>query len=108
VAAPRVPRRELAAAALSLACWRAFGVAREVVRSYRGAGGDDTAIQACDLGQPMMTGLDWVAFQVERAVGRRPAAPAEVERAHELVPGLLAVIPRHAAVALRSGSILRM
>lgn len=108
LAAPLVPRRELADVALSLAGWQAFDIAREVVRSYRQAGGDDTGIQACDLGQPMMIGLDWVAFNVERALGRRPAAPAEVARAHELIPGLLAAIPRQAGTALRIRDVLQL
>jgi len=94
--------------ALSLAGWEAFGIAREVVRSYRQAGGDDTSIQPPDLGQPMMTGLDWVAFNVERAIGRRPATAAEAALAHELVPRLLAGIPRHASTALRVSGMLHL
>lgn len=108
VAAPLVPRRELADVALSLAGWEALGIAREVVRSYRQAGGDDTEIQASDLGQPMMIGLDWIAFNAERAIGRRPATPAEVALSSKLVPGLLAAIPHHASTALRIPGILHL
>jgi hypothetical protein len=55
----------------------------------------------------MMIGLDWVAFNVERAVGLRPAAAPEASLAaapeaslaRGLVPGLLAAIPAQAAAA---------
>jgi hypothetical protein len=57
---------------MSLACWDNFALSREVVRSYRQAGGDDTPIEPSDLGQPLMIGLDWVAFNVER--GHRASA----------------------------------
>jgi len=99
LAAPLVPRRELADVAMSLAAWTDLGIAREVVRSYRLAGGDDTPIGPPDLGQSMMIGLDWAAFNVERAIGLRPAAATEVSLARELVPGLLAAIPAQAAAA---------
>jgi hypothetical protein len=69
---------------------------------------DDTEIQASDLGQPMMIGLDWIAFNAERAIGRRPAAPAEVALSSKLAPGLLAAIPHHASTALRIPGILHL
>jgi aminoglycoside phosphotransferase (APT) family kinase protein len=99
LAAPLVPRRELADVAMSLAAWTELDIAREVVRSYRQAGGDDTAIEPADLGQSMMIGLDWVAFNVERAIGLRPAAAPEASLARGLVPGLLAAITAQAAAA---------
>jgi Ser/Thr protein kinase RdoA (MazF antagonist) len=101
LAAPLVPRRELADVAMSLAAWTETAIAREVIRSYRLAGGDDTPIEPADLGQSMMIGLDWVAFNVERAIGLRPAATAEVSLARGIVPGLLAAIPVQAAAASR-------
>jgi Ser/Thr protein kinase RdoA (MazF antagonist) len=101
LAAPLVPRRELADVAMSLAAWTETAIAREVIRSYRLAGGDDTPIEPADLGQSMMIGLDWVAFNVERAIGLRPAATAEVSLARGIVPGLLAAIPVQAAAAAR-------
>jgi hypothetical protein len=57
--------------------------------------------ELADLGQSMMIGLDWVAFNVERAIGLRPAATAEVSLARGIVPGLLAAIPVQAAAASR-------
>jgi Ser/Thr protein kinase RdoA (MazF antagonist) len=99
LAAPIVPRRELADVAMSLAAWTDLGIAREVVRSYRLTGGDDTPIGPADLGQSMMIGLDWTAFNVERALGLRPAAATEASLARELVPGLLSAIPAQAAAA---------
>ncbi len=101
LAAPLVPRRELADVAMSLAAWTETAIAREVIRSYRQAGGDDTTIEPADLGQSMMIGLDWVAFNVERAIGLRPAARADASLARGIVPGLLAAIPAQAAAAAR-------
>ncbi len=72
-----------------------------MIRSYRLAGGDDTPVEPADLGQSMMIGLDWVAFNVERAIGLRPAATAEVSLARGIVPGLLAAIPVQADAACR-------
>jgi len=106
VAVPLVPRRELADVALSLGCWEAFDIARDVVRSYRQAGGDDTAFEPADLGQPMMIGLDWVAFNVERAIGLRPSGPAGSALAQGLVPELLAAVPRGLDVALRIARLM--
>lgn len=99
LAAPLVPRRELADVAMSLAAWTDLAIAREVVRSYRREGGDDTTLGPLDLGQSMMIGLDWVAFNVERAIGLRPAGAKEKSLARALVPGLLAAIPAQAATA---------
>jgi len=107
-AAPLVPLRELADVAMSLACWQDFSIAREVVGAYRASGGDDTEITPPDLGQPMMTGLDWAAFNAERALGRRPASPSEVGLSRELLPALLAAIPGQVATALRITDILRI
>src|SRR5258707_501614 len=108
LAVPLVPRRELADVALSLACWDDTRIAREVVRAYRRAGGDDTPFDPSDLGQSLMTGLDWIAFNVERATGLRPATLAEMALAHELAPQLLAAIPNRVSVALRITDVLRM
>jgi hypothetical protein len=106
LATPLVPRRELADVALSLGCWENFAVSRQVLRSYRQAGGDDTPIGPADLGQPLMIGVDWAAFNVERAIGLRPATEAETTLARELTPGLLAAIPHQAGVTMRIGDIL--
>jgi hypothetical protein len=106
VALPLVPRRELADVAMSLSCWRDFTIAREVVRSYRASGGDDAELTPPDLGQPMMVGLDWVALNVERALGLRTATEAEVATAARLLPALLAAIPAELATALRVTDML--
>jgi aminoglycoside phosphotransferase (APT) family kinase protein len=108
VAMPVVPRRELADVAMSLACWQDNDVAREVVRAYRASGGDDTEITADDLGPSMMAGLDWIAFNVERALDERPAGPAEVNLAQNLLTGLLAALPGQLDAALRITDILRI
>jgi Ser/Thr protein kinase RdoA (MazF antagonist) len=108
VAAPLVPRRELADVAMSMANWRAFDVAREVIRAYRSGGGDDTEIMPADLGQPMLVGLDWVTFNVERALGLRPASGDEVELATSLLPRLLGTIPAEVSAALRVTELLHL
>lgn len=98
-AAPVVPRRELAEAALSMGAWRDFEVARLVVRTYRDAGGDDSPFSPADLGPSLMASLDWVAFNVERALGARPATPAERALSAGIVPGLLQELPADVRVA---------
>ena len=106
VAAPLIPRRELADVALSLAGWERCDVASGVVRAYRGSGGVDTSIGPEDLGQTLMRGLDWIAFNVERAIGARPATPAEAALGAGLVPGLVAEVPRQVEIARQVHRIL--
>lgn len=108
VAMPVVPRREVADVAMSLAAWHDNDVARDVVRAYRASGGDDTQITATDLGPSIMNGLDWIAFNVERALGQRPAHSAEVTRSQNLLTGLLAALPGQLDAAQRITDILRI
>jgi hypothetical protein len=96
----------IADVAMSLAAWTDLGIAREVIRSYRAGGGDDTTIEPPDLGQSMMIGLDWVAFNVERACGqqtrRRPAWLASADQPGSRPgPGFPAAIPVQAVAAAR-------
>jgi hypothetical protein len=77
VAAPLVPSRELASVALSMAVWEHFDIAREVVRAYRGAGGQVDRIAPEDLGPPLMLGIDWMVLNIERALRLRPVTDAE-------------------------------
>jgi hypothetical protein len=90
-----------------MGCWQDFGVARgrEGIPDRRG---DDTEITALDLGLPLMVGLDWVALNVERALGRRPASSVDVATAHRLLPELLASMPHELETALRITDILRV
>jgi hypothetical protein len=53
-----------------------------------------------------MTGLDWAAFSVERAIGLRPATETEIRLARKLTPGLLAAIPHQVSVTMRISGIL--
>jgi hypothetical protein len=101
-----VPRRELADVALSFGCWRDAGVARTVVDAYRAAGGNVPGFEPPDLGPALGTGLDWIAFNIERAIGLRPATAAESALGDSLVPGLLAALPGEVSKALRVGDIL--
>ncbi len=106
LAVPVVPRRELADVALSLACWHDAGIARTVVRSYREAGGDVPGFEPPDIGQSLATGLDWIAFNVERAIGLRPATAAESALGDSLLPGLLTRLRDEVSAALSIGDIL--
>jgi Ser/Thr protein kinase RdoA (MazF antagonist) len=106
VAAPVVPRQEVADVALSLAAWRRFDIAAAVVRAYRAAGGDDVRVRATDLGRTLVVSLDWIALNVERAMGVRDAHPDEVALASALVPRLLADYPRQVDVAVRIETLL--
>jgi hypothetical protein len=108
LAVPLVPRRELADVALSLGCWDDISIACEVVRSYRRAGGDDTPLDPSDLGQALMTGLDWVAFNVKRAIGLCRATAAETALAHKLAPQLLAAIHHEVGMAMRIRAVLAL
>jgi len=103
-----VPRRELADVALSLACWDDFTIAREIVSSYRRAGGDDTPFDPSDIGQSLTSGLDWIAFNVQRAIGLRPATAAERALGLKLAPRLLAAIPTQVSVAIRISDVLAL
>ena len=49
----------------------------------------------------MVTGLDWIAINVERAIGLRPATPAEAELSRILAPGLLADLPDQVVASMR-------
>jgi hypothetical protein len=108
VAHPVVPRRELADVALSMGCWSDMDVAGQVVRAYRAHGGDDTEISPADLGQSMMSSVDWIAMNAQRALGQWPASAAEVAQARDLLPGLLTGLPTEVAVALRITEVLRI
>ena len=108
LAMPLVPRRELAVVAMSLASWQDIRVAREVVRAYRTHGGGDTDPVPVDLGWPLMSGIDWAVFNIERVLGQRRCTPAEAALAAQLVPELLAVIRRQLDWALRIADILRV
>jgi Ser/Thr protein kinase RdoA (MazF antagonist) len=107
LAMPMMPRRELADVAMSLAGWAEPGIARAVVRAYRAAGGEADGLGPEDLGQSLMTGLDWIAFNICRAVGTRAGTAAETARSSQLVPGLLADLPAHVEAALRASELLR-
>lgn len=101
VAAPVVALGELADVALSMADWSDESVARQVVCAYaeqRELRGD---FEPSDLGPALLSSVDWLALNVERALGRRDGDPSVIALGHELVPELLAVLPRQLAVALK-------
>ena len=106
VAMPIVPSRELADVAMSMAGWERQDIGREVLRAYRAAGGLVTGIRPGDLGQSMMSSLDWIAFNVGRVTGARPADPAEAALGSRLVPELLARLPRELELVRRADEFL--
>jgi aminoglycoside phosphotransferase (APT) family kinase protein len=106
LAAPVVPRRELADVALSLGCWRDLNIANTVVDAYRAASGINIDFEPPDLGPSLMVSLDWIAFNVERAIGIRVTTAAETQLSHRLIPGLLADLPDSVGAAMRLGDVL--
>ncbi len=104
VAAGVVPRRELADVALSMAGWSEEEIGRQVVASYRERHALDGVIEPSDLGPSLLSSVDWLALNVERALGLRGDVAALGAR---LVPELLAELPLHVAVALRVTDFLR-
>lgn len=107
VAMPLVPRRELADVAMSMAGWEHPGIARSVTAAYSSAGGEPADFGPEDLGPSLMTGLDWIAFNIGRATGARPATSAESALSNRLLPGLLARLPREVDAALGVRQILQ-
>ena len=106
VAAPLVPRRELADVALSMATWERFDIARQVVSSYRAAGGEAYELRPEDLGQSMMTGLDWIVLNIERALRLRDVTDDVAALGRQVVPGLLKRLPTQVDLALRIDEVL--
>jgi len=108
VACPVVPRWEIADAALSLAAWKAHETAREVVRAYRAAGGDDQPITPPDLGAALASRLDWIALNVEVALGLIPASDERRRIAAEPAARGLRTLPRRVEIALGVESLLNV
>jgi hypothetical protein len=48
-----------------------------------------------------MHGLDWTAFNIQRAIGLRAGTPAEQQLSDGLAPGLLEQLPAEVDLALR-------
>lgn len=94
VAAPFVPRREVADVAMSFGVWERFDIAREVIGAYRSAGGELGSLTSRDIAQPLMIGIDWIALNIERALRLRPVTDHEAELGESLVPGLLRTLHR--------------
>lgn len=107
VAAPLVPRRELADVALSFGTWEDFRVSREVIGGYRAAGGNLDPITPADLAQPLMIGVDWIVLNIERALRLRPVTEDEAELGSSLVPGLLAHVRRGLDIAAQVETLLQ-
>jgi hypothetical protein len=105
-AAPMIPACELADVAMSLAGWKQQEIGREAVRAYRAAGGPATGIRPCDLGQSLLSSLDWIALNIGRATGTQPAGPAEAAVGRRLVPGLLARLPHELEISRRADEFL--
>lgn len=99
VAAPLVPRREVADVALSFGVWERFDIAREVIEAYRKAGGDLERLTPHDIAQPLMIGIDWIVLNIERALRLRPCSDSEANLGDALVPELLERLRRSTAIA---------
>jgi aminoglycoside phosphotransferase (APT) family kinase protein len=101
LALPVVPRRELADVAVSFAAWKDPVIARAVVGAYRRAGGEAAGFRPDDLGPSLMHGLDWIAFNIQRAIGLRAGTPAERQLSDGLAAQLLERLPAEVDLALR-------
>lgn len=99
VAAPLVPRREVADVALSFGIWERFDISRKVVNAYRDAGGELGRLTPHDIAQPLMIGVDWVVLNIERALRLRVCSDEEAMLGESLVPSLLARLTRSVAIA---------
>ncbi len=108
VAAPLVPSREVADVAMSMAVWKRFDIAKEVVSGYRDAGGKLCRVTSADLGQPMMVSIDWLVLNVERALRLRAVTDEEAALGGRLVPELLRQLPRQVDIALRVEQLLQV
>jgi Ser/Thr protein kinase RdoA (MazF antagonist) len=106
VAAPVVPRQELAEAAMSMAGWKRIHIARIVVASYEAVAGGRVEVDPADLGPAMMRSLDWIRFNVERAIGARPSSPHERAASSSLVPGLIRQVPPRTYLAQQVRDLL--
>ena len=106
VAHPVVPRQELIDVAMSLAGWRRIHIARTVVGAYQSAAGRRVGFEGSDLGPALMGSLDWIRFNVERAIGARLASPLERATSGQLVPSLLHQLPQQTYVAQRIVELL--
>jgi hypothetical protein len=89
VAAPWVTTHELVDTAISLATAKDFVIGRRVVAAYCRTARIEVHLEPCDLGPALMVGLDWVAFNVERALGPRQRTTEEIRLSEQLVPNLL-------------------
>ena len=108
VAGPWRPAAELADVALSLGAWADLGVSRAVLAAYAGMGGRVPRFRPEDLGFSLTKSLDWLVFNVERAIGLRPASPEAARMGADLVPGLVDGLLRGVEVAETVGTRLRL
>ena len=108
VAGPWRPAAELADAALSLGGWSELPVSRAVLAAYGAAGGRVPRFDPEDLGFSLGKSLDWLVFNVERAIGVRPAPPDAARLGSELVPGLIETLGRQLEMAEEVGDRLRL
>lgn len=99
VAAPLVPRREVADVALSFGVWERFDISRAVIDAYRQAGGELDRLTPLDIAQPLMISVDWLVLNIERALRLRACSDEEASLGQTLVPGLLDRLQRSMAIA---------
>ena len=105
-AGPRPPAEDLAATALNLGAWMNFEVVRMVLGAYGAAGGPGRPLGDNELAGVLSRFLAQLVFNIERAVGIRPA-PAEVtRRSSRLVPQLIDGLGLRVEVARRIHELL--
>jgi Ser/Thr protein kinase RdoA (MazF antagonist) len=106
VAAPVVPRQELVDAAMSLSGWKRVHIARTVFASYEAASGRRVEVVPADLGPSMLRSLDWIRFNVERAIGARTVSPTQRIASDGRIPDLLRQLPQQTYMAQQISELL--
>jgi len=102
----RPPAEDLAATALNLGAWMDFDVVRVALGAYGAAGGRELPLGENELAGVLARYLGRLVFNIERAIGIRPA-PAEVaRRSSRLVPELIDGLGLRAEVVRRIDQLL--
>ncbi len=102
----RPPAEDLAATALDLGAWTDFATVRAVVSAYGAGGGPGRPVGDSELAGVLSGYLGRVVFNVERAVGLRPAPPEVARRSARAVPTLIDGLGLRVAVAGRIEELL--
>ncbi|HUZ44474.1 MAG TPA: aminoglycoside phosphotransferase family protein [Acidimicrobiales bacterium] len=102
----RPPAEDLAVTALNLGAWTDFDTVRVVLGAYGAAGGPGRSLGDDELAGVLSRYLDQLVFNIERAVGLRPAPPEVARRSSRAVPALIDGLGLRVEVARRIHELL--